>query len=360
MATATHRIVNFSAGPAILPAEVMEEVALSLRDLAGTGIGVAEHSHRGKAITAVLRQAEADCRELLGVGDEFAVVFTTGGASSQFFVVPQNFLQGGTANYIDTGVWSSKAIKEAKAFGNVHLASTSKAEGYTHIPKTHDFAPGAAYTHYTSNNTIYGTQFHADLASDSPVVCDASSDMMSRPLDMSRYAMIYAGAQKNLGPAGVTLVVVRRDFAEKGAKNIPAMLQYRTHIEGENTYNTPPVLPIYIMGLVFKWLKKNGGLAAMAAHNQRKAAVLYNLLDSSDFWRTPAAKADRSLMNVVFRLGTEELEAKLISEAKAAGFDGIKGHRSAGGLRASIYNAMPVESVESFVSFLREFERTNG
>ncbi|MBI5153605.1 3-phosphoserine/phosphohydroxythreonine transaminase [Candidatus Poribacteria bacterium] len=354
------RIVNFSAGPAALPLEVLEEAAEGLVSFGNTGIGIAEHSHRGKAFVAVLEETMALCRELLGMGDEHAVLFLQGGASSQFFMVPQNFLQGGTANYIDTGEWSSKAMKEAKAFGTVHCAASSKDSNYTFIPKEHTFVDGAKYTHFTSNNTIFGTQFRTEPVTSAPLVCDASSDIMSRPMDMSKYALVYAGAQKNLGPSGVTLVLIRKDFAETGPQNIPVMLQYRTHIKGDSCYNTPPTFGIYLMNLVFKWMKNQGGLKAIEKLNVRKANVLYDCLDSSDFWRTPVVKEDRSLMNVVWRLPSEELEEKLIKEATAAGFSGLKGHRSVGGLRASIYNAVPEQGIRDLVEFMKDFERKNG
>jgi phosphoserine aminotransferase len=356
----TGRIANFNAGPSALPLEVLDEAREDMINFAGSGIGIMEHSHRGKEFVAVLHQTEADCREIMGLSDDFAVLFLTGGASSQFFSIPMNFLQGGTANYIDTGVWSSKAIKEAKAFGTVHVSATSKDTNYSYIPSQFNHAADAKYTHYTSNNTIYGSQFHAIPASDAPLVCDASSDIMCRPSDFSRHAMIYAGAQKNLGPAGCTLVVIRKDFMNSGSTTIPGMLQYRQHAENESCLNTPPTFVIYLMGRVFNWIKKQGGLAAIGKVNEQKAKLLYDLLDSSDFWRPNIRPDSRSIMNVTFRLATEELENKLAKEATAAGFAGIKGHRSAGGLRASIYNAVTLENVASFVDFLKEFERKNG
>lgn len=356
----TERKVNFSAGPAVLPVEVLEEARENLLSLGNSGVGVMEHSHRGKEFVAVLAEAESGCRELLGLGDDWAVLFLSGGASSQFFMVPMNFLAGGVANYLDTGVWSSKAIKEANAFGQAHVAASGKAGKYAAIPTTADYKPGARYTHFTSNNTIYGTQWKSEPVVDSPLVCDASSDMLSRPIDVSRYALIYAGAQKNLGPAGVTLVVARKDFIASGASNIPPMLQYRTHLEHESCYNTPPCFAIYVMSLVFKWLKNQGGPVGIARYNEKKAAVLYDCLDSSAFWTTPAEKASRSLMNVVWRLPSEELEARFVSEASKAGFSGLKGHRNVGGIRASIYNAMPIEGVQGLVEFMKDFERRNG
>ncbi|MDK2970512.1 MAG: phosphoserine aminotransferase [Candidatus Sumerlaeota bacterium] len=357
----TDRKVNFNAGPGLLPREVIEEVRENLLSLGSSGVGVMEHSHRGKEFVAVLEAAEAGCRDLLGLNDEWAVLFLSGGASTQFYMAPMNFLNGGTANYLDTGDWSAKAIKEAQRFGTVHIAASSKAEKYVRIPSGPlDEAPGAVYTHFTSNNTIYGTQWRQEPEAKSPLICDASSDIMSRPVALDKYAMIYAGAQKNLGPAGVTLVVVRKDFAASGRKDIPTMLRYTTHIEKESCFNTPPCLPIYVMALVFKWLAKKGGLEGIEKHNEAKAKVLYDCLDGSAFWTTPVEKASRSLMNVVWRLPSEELEKKLVADASAAGFHGIKGHRNVGGLRASIYNAMELADVERFVAFLKSWEKANG
>jgi len=356
----TGRIANFNAGPSALPLEVLEEAREDMISLGGTGIGVMEHSHRGKDFVAVLHQTEADCRELMGIGDDFAVLFLTGGASTQFFSIPMSFLQGGSANYIDTGVWSAKAIKEAKAFGSVHVAASSKDTNYSYIPGKFDFAAGTKYTHYTSNNTIFGSQFQEIPNTDAPLICDASSDILCRPTDYSRHAMTYAGAQKNLGPAGCTLVAIRKDFMETGSTEIPKMLQYREHAANESCLNTPPTFVIYLMGRVFHWIKKRGGLAEIGRINEEKASLLYGHLDSSEFWKPHVQADSRSIMNVTFRLGSEELEAKLVKEATAAGFAGLTGHRSVGGLRASIYNAVTMDQVSSLVEFLREFERKNG
>jgi phosphoserine aminotransferase len=359
--TVTHRIANFSAGPAVLPVEVLEEARENMLSLGDTGIGICEHSHRGKAFDAVIKGAEAAIRRLAGLDDEWAVLFLQGGASSQFFMVPMNFLGGATADYVDTGSWASKAIKEAKLFGTPHVAASTKADNYTHLPREFAWSDGAVYSHITSNNTIFGTEYHFEPASPAPLVVDASSNIFSKPIDFSNTALLYAGAQKNLGPSGVTLVLVRRDFlARAKTDGIPTMLRYSTHVDEGSLYNTPPTFGIFILGLVLKWIEGRGGLSAMAELNRAKAALLYDMLDASDFWRTPVAKADRSLMNVVFNLPTPELEAQLIAEAGKAGFSGIKGHRSVGGVRASIYNAFPVEHLESFVSFLREYERTHG
>ena len=356
----TNRKWNFNAGPAVMPTEVLEEARENLLSLGDSGVGVMEHSHRGKEFVAILEEAEALVRELLGLDDSWGVIFTSGGASSQFVEVPMNLLKGGTANYVDTGSWSAKAIKEAQRYGTAHVAASSKDTNYTYIPKEFDFKADAAYTHITTNNTIFGTQYHGEPDSPALLVADASSDILSRPIDMSKYGLIYAGAQKNLGPAGVTLVVVRKEWAEKADKDIPTILQYQTHIEKDSCYNTPPTFPIYMMKLVLQWIKKQGGLQAMAKHTEDKANVLYDCLDGSDFWTRPVAKDSRSLMNVVFRLPSEELEKKLIDEATAAGFHGLKGHRSVGGLRASIYNAMEIEGVKGLVDFMKAFEQKNG
>jgi len=296
----------------------------------------------------------------MGIGDDHAVLFLQGGASHQFAMIPMNFLGGATANYIDTGVWSSKAIKEAKLFGNVNVSASSKDKNHTYIPSSWKHAADAKYTHFTSNNTIYGTQWRTEPDSAGPLVCDASSDICSRPIDVSKYALIYAGAQKNLGPSGVTLVVIRKDLAETGSKELPVILQYRTFVAEKSLYNTPSTFGIYIAGLVFKWILKNGGLTAMEKHNEAKAKLLYDCLDSSAYWRSPVEKAARSRMNVVWRLASEELEEKFIKESKAAGLDGLKGHRNVGGIRASIYNAMPMEGVQALVDFMKAFELKNG
>lgn len=358
--TAVHRKVNFSAGPAVLPESVLLEAKENILSYGETGIGVMEQSHRGKSFVAILEKAESDLRDILGINADWDVTFLSGGATTQFFQIPMNFLNGGVADYHDTGVWSAKAIKEAKAFGTVNITSSSKNEGYSHIPKNYSSSPNAVYTHFTSNNTIYGTQYRTEPNVQTPLICDASSDILSRPLNMSKYAAIYAGAQKNIGPAGVTVVVMRKEWTQKGASNIPSMLQYRNHAENQSCFNTPPCFPIYIAGLVFQWIKDQGGLAKIDQYNQEKAAILYNFLDSSDFWTTPVVKEDRSLMNVVFRLPSEELDDKLIKDATKEGFDGLKGHRSAGGLRASIYNAMTKENVQALVDFMKQWHAKNA
>jgi phosphoserine aminotransferase len=358
--TATQRIANFSAGPAALPLEVLEEVRDNILSLGDTGVGIMEHSHRGKAFMAVAESAEKQCRELLGLSDDYAVLFLQGGASTLFYEVPMSFLQGGTADYLVTGVWAEKATKEAKRFGKVVEASSSADKNHSYVPKSPNWTAGARYAHYTSNNTIFGTEYHAVPKCSAPLICDSSSNMMSKPMEIEKHALMYAGAQKNLGPSGVVLVIVRKDYAETGASDIPTMAQFRTHIKEGSMYNTPNTFGIFVMDRVFAWMKRQGGLAAIAKMNQAKAKLLYDAIDASPFWSTPVAKEDRSLMNIVFRLRTEELENKLIKEAGAAGFDGLKGHRSVGGLRASVYNAFPMAHMAEFVAFMKEFERKNG
>lgn len=353
------RIYNFSPGPGVLPVEVLEEARENLLSLGNTGIGILEHSHRGKAILAVYEEAVALCRELASISSDYEILFLQGGASTQFFTVPMNYLTPDTtADYIVTGSWSQKAVAEAKRFGNVHIAATSEDRNFSYIPQKFAYSAKPEYVHFTSNNTIFGTEFASEpeIPSGSFLVCDASSDIFSRPIDVSRYGLIYAGAQKNLGPSGVTLVIIRKDLIERGSKNLPTMVQYRTHAENESMYNTPSTFGIYVMGLVFKWIKKQGGLAAMAKHNEEKAAKLYTYLDSSKRFKPTAEAGSRSLMNVTFVTGDEKLDAKFISTATAAGLDGLKGHRSVGGMRASLYNAFPPEGVDALVACMKEFE----
>jgi len=359
----TLRIWNFSAGPAVLPETVLEEARENLLSLGGTGIGILEHSHRSKSFLKVYEETEALCREVGGIPSNYKVLFLQGGASLQFAMVPMNFLAGGqTADYLVTGAWSEKAVEEAQRFGAVHTACSSQDRNYCYIPKSCTFSKQPAYVHYTSNNTIFGTQFRGipSVPAGVDVFCDASSDIFSRPIDVSKYALIYAGAQKNLGPAGVTLVIIRDDLVERGPKTLPVMLQYRTHAKNESMYNTPPTFAIYVVGLVLKWIKSNGGLAAMGARNARKAAVLYSHLDQSRLFKPTADTDSRSQMNVTFVTGNADLDAKFCSEATQAGFDGLKGHRSVGGMRASIYNAFPEAGVEALVEFLKQFEAANA
>ncbi|MCA9079069.1 MAG: 3-phosphoserine/phosphohydroxythreonine transaminase [Planctomycetaceae bacterium] len=355
----SQRIHNFSAGPAVLPVEVLEEARDNLLSLGDSGIGILEHSHRGSAFLAVYNQTVADCRKLANIPDDYHVLFLQGGASSQFFMVPQNLLQQDqTADYLVTGSWSEKAVKQAKRFGHPHVAASSKDRNFCYIPQTAEYSDKPAYVHFTSNNTIFGTQWASEPNNPSgvPLICDASSDIFCRPIDVRKYGLIYAGAQKNLGPSGVTLVIIRDDLVKQGALDIPEMLQYRTHAENESAYNTPPTFGIYLMGLVFQWMLKQGGLSEIQRLNEDKARPLYDFLDQSTLFRPTADDGSRSLMNVTFVTGNETIDKRFIAEAKAAGFDGLKGHRSVGGMRASIYNAFPAAGVEALVSFMRDFE----
>jgi len=363
MAT-VHRVYNFSAGPAVLPLSVLEEIQRDLVSLPGVGMSILEISHRSAAFESILAHAEADIRALAAIPANYKVLFLQGGASLQFSMVPMNLLsRGATADYIDSGSWAEKAIKEAKRVGNVNVAATTKGENYSRVPKQEELklTPGAAYVHMTSNNTIEGTEYKDLPAIDeTPLVSDTSSDMFSRPIDVTRHALIYAGAQKNMGPAGVTVVIVRQDMLERSDKSMPTMLNYAVHAENGSMYNTPPAFAVYALGLVMKWLLATGGLSAIAIANERKAAKLYGEVDRTGFYRGIAHRDCRSLMNVTFRLPTEELEKQFIKESTAAGLDGLKGHRSVGGMRASIYNAFPEEGVDVLVGFMREFERKRG
>ena len=366
--TTVHRVHNFAAGPAVMPLPVLEEIQRDLVALPGVGMSILEISHRSKTFEAILAQAEADIRALGQIPSNYAVLFLQGGASTQFSMVPMNLLgAGSTADYIDTGSWAEKAIKEAKKVGAVNVAATTKADNYARIPAASELklTPGAAYVHVTSNNTIEGTEWKAlpDVGG-VPLVNDTSSDMFSRPIDVARHALIYAGAQKNMGPAGVTVVIIRDDMvqrsAEKKSSAMPTMMNYAVHAENGSMYNTPPAFAVYALGLVMKWLIGQGGLAAIATINERKAAKLYAEIDRSGFYRGTARKDSRSLMNITFRLATEELENAFVKEATAAGLDGLKGHRAVGGMRASIYNAFPEAGVDALVSFMQEFERKRG
>jgi phosphoserine aminotransferase len=359
-----HRIYNFSAGPAVLPVEVLEEAQRDLVALPGVGMSVMEISHRSKPFDEIIQGAEADLRTLGNIPDNYKVLFLQGGASLQFSAVPMNLLTpGATADYIVTGDWSKKALKEAKKVGATKVVASAESGGFKRIPlqKELELTPGAAYVHMTSNNTIFGTEFkYVPETGGVPLVNDASSNIFSRPIDVSKFGLIYAGAQKNLGPSGVTLVIVREDLLARSTDALPSMLNYKTMAENGSLYNTPPVFGIYILRLVLKWMLKSGGLEAIAAVNDRKAKTLYDELDRTDYWRPHADADSRSVMNVTFRLPSEELEKKFVKESTAAGFDGLKGHRSVGGLRASIYNAFPEAGVNALVEFMREFESKNG
>ena len=365
----TPRVFNFSAGPAVLPEPVLGEAGRDLMALPGVGMSVLEVSHRSKVVTEIIETAEANIRTLAGLPDDYHVLFMQGGATQQFAMVPMNLLpETGSADYIVTGSWAKKATKEAELFGTARVAASTEADGFTRIPEASELrlSPEAAYVHVTSNNTICGTQWRTmPNTGDLPLVVDASSDIFSRPVDLSHdgIGLLYAGAQKNLGPAGVTLVLVRDDLVQRAVasgRTIPTMLRYSTYVESRSLHNTPPVFAIYVVGLVAKWLATNGGLTAMAQLNERKAQKLYAAIDRTEFYRGTAHPDSRSLMNVTMRLPNEELEARFVKEATAAGLVGLKGHRSVGGLRASIYNACPEAGVDALVDFMAQFEHTHG
>jgi phosphoserine aminotransferase len=363
---ATHRIYNFSAGPAVLPLAVLEQAQEDLLALPGVGMSVLEISHRSKPFEEICFGAEEDFRTLAGLPAGFQVLFLQGGATLQFSMVPMNLLPaGGTADYIDTGAWSAKAIKEAQKVGDVHVAASSKATGHDRIPAQGDlaFSSRPAYVHMTSNNTIFGTQYHyvPEVPAGVPLVNDASSDIFCRPVDFSRFALTYAGAQKNLSIAGLTVVVIREDLLERAPANLPVYLKYATHAKERSLYNTPPVFGIYVLRLVLRQLAAEGGLAAVEARNRRKAEKLYAAIDGSGgYYRGHAQPDGRSWMNVTFRLPSEELEKKFVAEARVQELDGLKGHRSVGGIRASIYNAFPEAGVDALIDFMAEFRRRNG
>lgn len=349
---------NFSAGPAILPKSVMKEAAKNVIDLNGSGLSILEISHRGKLFEPILQEAVDLTKELLGIGDEYEVLFLQGGASSQFFMIPMNFLgEGETAAYVDTGTWANKAIKEAKAFGNVNVLASSSDKNYSYIPKNIKYPKEAKYLHITSNNTIFGTEYFKWPKTDLPIVCDMSSDIFSRPLPMEKFDLIYAGAQKNLGPAGVTLVIVKKEFLEKAQvknRHLPSMLNYNTHVKDGSMYNTPPAFPIYVSMLTMRWIKAQGGLTAMERRAKRRASLLYKEIDENPVFQGTAVKEDRSRMNVCFVPTVPEAEAILTQLAKENGVDGIKGHRSVGGFRASMYNAMELKSTQLLVDLMKE------
>lgn len=359
----TQRIFNFSAGPAVLPPEVLEEAREDILNLRGSGIGVLEHSHRGKPFMEVRDETERLIRELGEIPEDYQVLFLQGGASLQFSMIPMNFLKpGATADYLITGHWAKLAAKEAASLGTVHTACSSEDHNFNYIPKTCHVSAHPAYAHYTSNNTIFGTQFKSlpNVPANVPLVCDASSDIFSRPIDVSKHALIYAGAQKNLGPAGVTVVIVRDELVKRGATNLPTMLRYSTFAENQSLYNTGPTFAIYLVGRVCAWIMRNGGLEAIAKKNEAKAAKLYNYLDSSKLFKGTAEKDSRSLMNVTFVTGNAELDEKFVKEATRNGLDGLKGHRSVGGVRASIYNAFPPAGVDALVQLMKDFELKHG
>ena len=358
------RVFNFSAGPATLPEEVLRQAAEEMLDWGGTGQSVMEMSHRGKDFMSIAAAAEADLRELLGIPDYYRVLFLQGGASLQFEMIPMNLLRGrATADYVNTGEWAKKAIKAARGLTDVHVAASSEDRSFTYAPAQSDWelSAGAAYVHYTANETIGGVEFGwVPQTGDVPLVCDMSSNIVSRPVDLSRYGLIYAGAQKNIGPAGLTIVVVRDDLIGLGDPVPPPMLDYATHAKADSMYNTPPTYAIYIAGLVFKRLLATGGLVGAEQRNLAKAALLYDYLDNSDFYANPVERTDRSRMNVPFTLADSALDADFLAGATERGLVQLKGHRSVGGMRASLYNAMPIEGVQALVDYLTEFAAAKG
>ena len=360
-----NRVYNFNPGPAIQPLEVLKEAQAEFLNFQGTGESIIEISHRAKEFEAVLNQGKADIKELMGLGDDYEVLFLQGGASTQFAMIPMNFAVGGkVGNYVLSGSFASKAYKEAEILGVGHVAATSKAQDFRHIPTQDEIklSDNAAYLHVCYNNTIYGTEYHYVPETGSvPLIADMSSDMLSRPVDFKKFSFIYAGAQKNLGPAGVVVVVARKDFLANSPTNIPTMLRYDTHVEKNSLYNTPPAFCIYMVGKTAAWLKKQGGLTVMAERNAKKAKLVYDAIDNSNgFYRGHADKDSRSFMNVTFRLPNEDLEKKFVAEAKNQQLCGVKGHRSVGGMRASIYNAMPYEGCERLAAFMDQFRKANG
>lgn len=354
------RVFNFSAGPATLPEEVLKQAAEEMLDWHGSGQSVMEMSHRGKEFISIAEAAEADLRELMGIPANYKVLFLQGGATLQFEMIPINLLRGKpSADYVNTGEWSKKAIKAAKLFGQVNVVASAEDKSFTYVPaqSTWKLSKDAAYVHICSNETIGGVEYNwLPDTGDVPLVADMSSDILSRPVDVSKYGLIYAGAQKNIGPAGLTIVIVRDDLIGKAVPPPPTMLDYKTHAAADSMYNTPPTYGIYIAGLVFQLLKRKGGLAAMERHNREKAGLLYTFLDQSKFFVSPVNKADRSLMNVPFTLKNAELDEEFLKGARSRGMIQLKGHRSVGGMRASIYNAMPIEGVKTLVEYMKEFE----
>ena len=357
------RVCNFSAGPAVLPEEVLMEAAAEMLDYNGTGMSVMEMSHRSKAYQRIIDEAEADLRELMNIPDNYKVLFLQGGASQQFAMIPMNLMKNGVADYIVTGQWAKKAYQETQKYGKANAVASSADKTFSYIPDCSDLpiSEDADYVYICENNTIYGTKFHTLPNTKGKIlVSDVSSCFLSEPIDVTKYGMIYGGVQKNIGPAGVVIAIIREDLiTEDVYPGTPTMLQYKIHADNGSMYNTPPAYGIYICGKVFKWLKKMGGLEAMKAYNEKKAKILYDFLDSSKLFKGTVRKEDRSLMNVPFVTGNEELDAEFVKAASAAGFENLKGHRTVGGMRASIYNAMPIENVEKLVAFMKEFEASH-
>ncbi len=353
--------INFFAGPAILAQDVLQEAQEAIVEFKGMGLSILEISHRSKQFVEVMDEAQTRVRSLLNLSDDYAVLFLTGGASSQFYMSAMNLLdEGQSAGYLETGAWSSKAIKEAKLFGNIDIVASSKDKNFSYIPKGYEINKDFKYLHLTSNNTIYGTQIHNYPETGVRLVCDMSSDIFSRPIDINKYDLIYAGAQKNLGPAGTTLVIVKKDVLNKVKRTLPSMLNYQTHIDKGSSFNTPPVYAIYVSMLSLRWLENNGGISSMQKHNEEKAALLYNEIDRNGLFHGSAAKEDRSLMNVCFLPTVEDHKDSFIAKATEAGCVGIAGHRSVGGFRASIYNAMTKDGVQRLVDVMKDWETTNG
>lgn len=357
------RVYNFSAGPAVLPEEVLQEAAAEMLDYNGTGMSVMEMSHRSKAYEGIIKTAEQDLRDLMEIPDNYRVLFLQGGASQQFAMIPMNLMKNKKAAYIITGQWAKKAYQEAQLYGEAVAVASSADRTFSYIPDCSDLPipEDADYVYICENNTIYGTKFKTlPNTKGKTLVSDVSSCFLSEPVDVSKYGVIYGGVQKNIGPAGVVIVIIREDLiTEDTLPGTPTMLKYKIHADNESLYNTPPAYGIYICGKVFQWLKKKGGLSAMKEHNEKKAKLLYDYLDESSMFHGTVEKKDRSLMNVPFVTGNEELDAKFVKEAKAAGFENLKGHRTVGGMRASIYNAMPIEGVEKLVEFMKKFEAEN-
>ena len=357
------RVYNFSAGPAVLPEEVLQEVAAEMLDYQGTGMSVMEMSHRSKAYQKIIDTAEADLRELMNIPDNYKVLFLQGGASQQFAMIPMNLMKNKVADYIITGQWAKKAYQEAQKYGKANAIASSADKTFSYIPDCSDLpiSEDADYVYICENNTIYGTKFwELPNTKGKLLVSDVSSCFLSEPVDVSKYGIIYGGVQKNIGPAGVVIVIIREDLIpDEPLAGTPTMLSYKTHADNGSMYNTPPAYGIYVCGKVFKWLKKMGGLEAMKAYNEKKAAILYDFLDRSELFKGTVRKEDRSLMNVPFVTGDEEMDKKFVKEAEAAGFVNLKGHRTVGGMRASIYNAMPIEGVEKLVAFMEAFEKNN-
>lgn len=357
------RVYNFSAGPAVLPEEVLREAAEEMLDYKGTGMSVMEMSHRSKAFEGIIGDAEKDLRELMNIPDNYKVLFLQGGASQQFAMIPMNLMKNKVADHINTGQWAKKAISEGKLYGKINVIASSEDKTFTYIPdlKGLKISDDADYVYICHNNTIYGTKFNElPDTGEKILVADMSSDILSEPIDVTKYGLIFAGVQKNIGPAGVVVVIIREDLiTDEVLPGTPTMLKYKTHADNRSLYNTPPAYGIYICGKVFKWVQKLGGLAAMKKINEEKAALLYDYLDSSNMFRGTVVKKDRSLMNAPFVTDSDELDAKFIKEAKEAGFENLKGHRTVGGMRASIYNAMPLKGVKSLVEFMKKFEADN-